>query len=162
MPSVDFASLAVLIVDDNRHMRTVVRTILEAMGVRQIREAADGGDALQKFALFPADLIICDRVMQPMDGVEFVQRVRTGAESPNPYVPIIMLTAHTEVQRIVEARNAGVHEVLAKPISAKALAERIAALIEKPRPFVRNGDYFGPSQRRDLPAPPRSPSGARA
>ena len=152
MPSVDFANLAVLVVDDNRHMRTVVRTILEALGVKQIREAADGADALQKFALFAADLIICDRVMQPMDGVEFVTRVRTGTESPNPYVPIIMLTAHTEVQRIVEARNAGVHEVLAKPISAKALADRIAMLFENPRPFVRSGTYFGPSQRRDLPA----------
>ena len=162
MPSVDFASLAVLIVDDNRHMRTVVRTILEAMGVRQIREAADGADALQKFALFPADLIICDRVMQPMDGVEFVTRVRTGPESPNPYVPIIMLTAHTEVQRIMEARNAGVHDVLAKPISAKALAERIVALFENPRPFVRSSGYFGPSQRRDPPAATRPPAAARS
>ena len=162
MPSVDFASLAVLIVDDNRHMRTVVRTILEAMGIKQIREAADGADALQKFALFPADLIICDRVMQPMDGVELVQRVRTGAESPNPYVPIIMLTAHTEVARIVEARNAGVHEVLAKPISAKALAERIAALFENPRPFIRSAAYFGPTQRRDLPAGSRPATAARA
>lgn len=162
MPSVDFTTLAVLVVDDNRHMRTVVRTILEALGVRQIREAADGADALQKFSLFQADLIICDRVMQPMDGVEFVMRVRTGTDSPNPYVPIIMLTAHTEVQRIVEARNAGVHEVLAKPISAKALAERITALFENPRPFVRSGDYFGPSQRRDLPAAPRPVNANRA
>jgi CheY-like chemotaxis protein len=139
-------------VDDNRHTRAVVRTILEALGVTKLREAVDGTDGIQKFQLFPADIIICDRVMEPMDGLEFVRRVRTGNESPNPYVPIIMLTAHTELNRIVEARNAGVHEVLAKPISAKALADRIMTILRNPRPFVRRGEYFGPVQRRDLPA----------
>lgn len=152
MTPAEFSNLAVLLVDDNRHTRTVVRTILETLGVTRIREAVDGADALQKFQLFPADLIICDRVMEPMDGLEFVRRVRNGPDSPNAYVPIIMLTAHTELNKIVEARNAGVHEVLAKPISAKALAERIVAIIRNPRPFVRRGDYFGPVQRRDLPA----------
>src|SRR5690606_30837300 len=151
MSPVDFPALCVLLVDDNRHTRAVVRTILESLGVTKIREAIDGSDALQKFQLFPADLVICDRVMTPMDGLEFVRRVRHGDESPNPYVPIIMLTAHTELNKIVEARNAGVHEVLAKPISAKSLAERIVAIVRHPRPFVRRGDYFGPIQRRDLP-----------
>lgn len=151
MTPADFASLCVLLVDDNKHTRAVVRTILEALGVTKIREAVDGTDGLQKFQLFPADLIICDRVMEPMDGLEFVRRVRTSDDSPNPYVPIIMLTAHTELNRIVEARNAGVHEVLAKPISAKALADRILTILRNPRPFVRRGEYFGPAQRRDLP-----------
>lgn len=151
MTPADFASLCVLLVDDNRHTRAVVRTILEALGVTKLREAVDGTDGIQKFQLFPADIIICDRVMEPMDGLEFVRRVRTGNESPNPYVPIIMLTAHTELNKIVEARNAGVHEVLAKPISAKALADRIVTILRNPRPFVRRGEYFGPVQRRDLP-----------
>src|SRR3546814_17973915 len=84
--------------------------------------------------------------MAPMDGLEFVRRVRTGEKSPNRYVPIIMLTAHTELHKIVEARNAGVHEVLAKPISAKALAERIVMVLHNPRPFERRGDYFGRSE----------------
>ena len=151
MTPADFASLCVLLVDDNRHTRAVVRTILEALGVTKLREAVDGTDGIQKFQLFPADIIICDRVMEPMDGLEFVRRVRTGNESPNPYVPIIMLTAHTELNKIVEARNAGVHEVLAKPISAKALADRIITILRNPRPFVRRVEYFGPVQRRDLP-----------
>jgi two-component system, chemotaxis family, chemotaxis protein CheY len=137
MSSVEFSSLSVLIVDDNRHMRTVVRTILEMLGVRRIREAADGADALKTFAQFQADLIVCDRVMAPMDGVEFITRVRTSPDSPNPDVPILMLTAHTDVQRIVEARDAGVHDILAKPISAKSLAERITTLLARPRPFAR-------------------------
>jgi len=64
-----------------------------------------------------------------------------------------MLTGHTEMNRVVEARDAGVHEFLAKPISVKGLYSRIRSIIERPRPFVRAGLYFGPDRRRrDNPA----------
>ena len=80
--------------------------------------------------------------------------VRSGEDSPNPYVPIIMLTGHTELHRVCEARDAGVNEFLAKPISAKALYSRVASIIEFPRPFIRTKSYFGPCRRRrNLGAP---------
>jgi DNA-binding response OmpR family regulator len=59
-----------------------------------------------------------------------------------------MLTGHTEMNRVMEARDAGVHEFLAKPISAKSIYARIRAIIERPRPFIRAGVYFGPDRRR--------------
>jgi DNA-binding response OmpR family regulator len=77
-----------------------------------------------------------------------VRLVRTGKDSPNPFVPIIMLTGHTEMHRVIEARDAGVHEFLAKPISAKGLYSRVKSIIERPRPFIRAGLYFGPDRRR--------------
>ncbi len=83
-----------------------------------------------------------------MDGLEFVRLVRTDTESPNPFVPVIMLTAHTEAKRVVEARDAGVTEFLAKPISAHQLYSRILAVIERPRPFIRAKAYVGPERRR--------------
>jgi len=52
------------------------------------------------------------------------------------------------MNRVVEARDAGVHEFLAKPLSAKGLYSRIRSIIERPRPFVRAGQYFGPDRRR--------------
>jgi len=63
-------------------------------------------------------------------------------------VPIIMLTGHTEMHRVIEARDSGVHEFIAKPISAKGLYSRIKSIIDKPRQFVRVGLYFGPDRRR--------------
>lgn len=148
MHSYSLDRLNFLIVDDNKHMRALVKTILHALGAKQVTEAADGADAFKELRHFPADIIICDWNMSPLDGLDFVRLVRTGKDSPNPFVPIIMLTGHTEMHRVVEARDAGVHEFLAKPISAKSLYSRIKSIIDRPRPFVRTKTYFGPDRRR--------------
>ncbi len=145
----------VLVLDDNRHMRSLVQSILHALGVKQIREASDAPEAFKELQHFHADVIIADWHMEPLDGLDFVRLVRTAKDSPNPYVPIIMLTGHTEYQRVCEARDAGVNEFLAKPISAKALYSRFASIIENPRPFIRTKTYFGPDRRRQNLGPPR-------
>lgn len=144
----DLSGVNFLIVEDNAHMRNLVKTILHTLGVRNIREASDGADAFKELRSFPVDIILTDWAMSPIDGIEFTRLVRNGADSPNPYVPIIMLSAHTEMTRVAEARDAGVNEFLAKPISAKSLITRINAVIERPRPFVRSKNYFGPDRRR--------------
>lgn len=148
MAGYNLERLNFLIVDDNKHMRALVKTILHALGSKNVAEAADGADAFKELRVFPADIIICDWNMSPLDGMDFVRLVRTGKDSPNPFVPIIMLTGHTELNRVLEARDAGVHEFLAKPISAKGLYSRLRSIIENPRPFVRTAIYFGPDRRR--------------
>jgi len=86
--------------------------------------------------------------MFPLDGVEFTRLVRNSPDSTNPYLPIIMMTGHSEKSRVVEARDAGVTEFVVKPITAKAILERMNAVIYKPRPFVKTDGYFGPDRRR--------------
>lgn len=137
-----------LIVEDNKHMSMLIKTILATLGVREAVEAADGADAFKVLRHFAADIIICDWVMQPLDGLDFARLVRTGKDSPNPYVPIIMLTGYTEMNRVTEARDTGVNEFLAKPVSAKKLYSRIRAIIEHNRPFIKTKAYFGPDRRR--------------
>jgi two-component system chemotaxis response regulator CheY len=137
-----------LIVDDNKHMRALIKTLLHALGAKNCHEAMDGADAFKELRHFPADIIICDWNMSPLDGIDFVRLVRTGKDSPNPYVPIIMLTGHTELAKVVEARDSGVHEFLAKPISAKSVYSRVKSILENPRPFVQTATYFGPDRRR--------------
>jgi len=137
-----------LIVDDNKHMRALVKTILHALGSKNCHEAGDGADAFKELRHFPADIIICDWNMSPLDGLDFVKLVRTGGDSPNPFVPIIMLTGHTEMAKVLEARDSGVHEFLAKPISARSLYSRIRTIIERPREFIKAKYYFGPDRRR--------------
>jgi DNA-binding response OmpR family regulator len=61
-----------------------------------------------------------------------------------------MLTGHSEKRRVVAARDAGVTEFLVKPLSARALYERIVNVVVNPRPFVRTKTYFGPDRRRNL------------
>ena len=148
MSDYNLSRLNFLIVDDNKHMLALVKGILHALGVKNVLEAVDGADAFKELRHFPADVIISDWNMSPLDGMDFVRMVRTGSDSPNPFVPIIMLTGYTEMNRVTEARDSGVHEFLAKPISAKKLYGRIKSIIEHPRSFVRVGLYFGPDRRR--------------
>ena len=95
------------------------------------------------------------------DGLRLLHRIRRDPESQNPFVPIIMLSAFTEKFRITKARDAGVNEFLAKPISPKSLYQRIASIIEKPRPFVRTTSFFGPCRRRQNLGPPNGCSDRR-
>ncbi len=127
-----FDRLNVLTVDDNRNMRTLFESILLALGVRNIHEACDVKQAFHDLQYFQADIVITDWNMEPLNGLDFVRMVREGEDSPNPYVPIIMVTGHSELQRVCEARDAGVNEFLAKPISAKALYSRLVSIIEFP------------------------------
>jgi len=142
--------LSVLVVDDNQHMRSLVRTILESLGVSQIMEARDGAHALEKMAQTQIDLMIVDWNMEPMDGLALTRYLRTAEDSPDQFVPVIMLSGHTERARVMEARDAGVTEFMAKPVSARSLYARIVSIIENPRPFVRTAEYFGPDRRRQM------------
>jgi CheY-like chemotaxis protein len=143
-----FESLRVLLVDDNQHMRAIVMTVLAGVGVKHVRETRDGSEALECLRNWPADLAIVDFQMFPLDGVEFTRIVRNAPDSKNPYLPIVMMTGHSERSRVVEARDAGVTEFVAKPLTAKAVLDRIQAVIYHPRPFVRTATYFGPDRRR--------------
>ncbi len=146
--SYNFENMAVMVVDDNRHMRHLIQTILNSLGIRQVAQAEDGAAALKELQTFPADIVVCDWNMQPLDGIEFTRLIRTSEDSPNVYLPIIMLTGYTEMERVTEARDSGINEFLAKPVSAKKLYDRIRTIVETPRNFIRTEKYFGPDRRR--------------
>ncbi|MEK9754423.1 MAG: response regulator [Rhodospirillaceae bacterium] len=138
----------VLIVDDNRHMRFLLKTILHTIGIRDIMEAGDDSYALKIMNTFPADVIITDWRMEPLDGLDLTRMIRTSSDSPNPFVPMVMLTGHTETARVQEARDAGITELLAKPVSSKMVYHRLVQLIEKPRTLVKARRFTGPDRRR--------------
>ncbi|PZR37467.1 response regulator [Caulobacter segnis] len=148
-------TLKVLLVDDNQHMRILLIEILRAVGIRHVFEATDGVEALAVMRQTSIDVVITDLSMGPLDGLHFVQLLRRAPESPNPYTPVIMITGHSTERRVNEARDVGVNEFLAKPVTARAVIDRLMRLIENPRPFVRGGAYFGPDRRRrDSPRHP--------
>jgi CheY-like chemotaxis protein len=148
MERIDFSRLRFLVIDDNAHMRQIVRTILHGFGAREVLEAADGTAGLETFTQAHPDIVITDWVMPIFNGIELTQMIRQPGANHNPFVPIIMLTAYTEKSRVLAARDAGVTEFLAKPISAKALYLRIHNCIVNPRPFIKTDTYFGPDRRR--------------
>ncbi|MEE2525819.1 response regulator [Hyphobacterium sp. HN65] len=145
----DFSKLFVLVVDDNEPMQRIVHTILEAFGVTRVIYATDADQAVGILETEPVDIVICDEIMPNMTGSEFCRAVRTS-DKINPHLPIIILTAFANRNNVIKARDAGATEFCAKPVSIQTLFNRIAAVIDRPRPFVRATSFVGPDRRRSL------------
>lgn len=141
-------SIRFLIVEDNANMATILRTMLQGLGCRDIKEARDVGHGLEIVMNSRPDIALVDFELEDMNGVEFVNFVRGAPDSVNPYLPIIMITAHSSRGVVGEALEAGVNEFLTKPISAKALYDRVYRIIEAPRMNIKVDNYRGPDRRR--------------
>ncbi len=148
MSNYNLQALSVLYVDPNRRMHAIVKSILDAMWISKVRFVADAAEAYVDLRRSLPDILITDWLMELGDGLGHVRQVREEEDSPNPYLPIILLTAHTEQHRVIAARDAGVTEILAKPVSIKGLYTRIIEIVERPRPFVKTKHFFGPDRRR--------------
>ena len=150
--SARLAHIKIVIVDDEHYMRKVVRTMLMGIGVRTVYEAADGPEGLELIRTMAPDLVIVDWEMPGLDGAGFVRMVRSPQTFPYPDVPIIMLTGHGERSRVIEAVKIGVNEFLLKPVSSKALLDRLVAVLTKPRKSVQSANYYGPVPRNLITA----------
>lgn len=150
----DLECLRVLLIDGNRHMRATVRSILQTLGCSIIHECGDAAEALRENLYTDIDLIIVSWLLQPLTGPEFVKMVRTGEDSPNKFIPIIMMSGQCTHKDLFVARDAGVNEFLAKPISPNTLYQRILSVIETPRAFITQKSYSGPCRRRRSLGPP--------
>ena len=142
--------LHVLVVEDVIYTQNLIKMILQGLGVGRISLVKDGAEGLQVLRIQPVDIVFCDIRMEVLDGLEMVKMIRTAKGSPNPYVPIIMVTGCTKFADVMAACNAGATEFLAKPIFPAAIYSRIAHVINHPRPFVKTKDYCGPDRRRKI------------
>ena len=143
----DLSGLEVLYVEKHDFMRSLVKMVLTTLGIRKVRVAGNLDTAYSMFLDNPPDIIICDWA-PGFDGLAFLDRVRETEKEPERYVPFIVVSAYTEREQVISARDHGMTEFLGKPFSARLLYDRICTIIEHPRPFVEAGVYFGPERRR--------------
>ncbi len=141
-------NIRVLIVDPNTFMRSVIQNALQVFGGRHFAHAGDGADGFNRMRSFIPDIIFTEWMMAPLDGLELTRLVRTGKDSLNPYVPVIVVTAHAERRHVLVARHAGINGFVAKPVSPTNLLRHIIEVIEYPRAFISSTGYFGPDRRR--------------
>ncbi len=143
-----FDRVRILVVEDNNPMLEICKTLLMTFGVGDVIVAKNGNDGFRLFCKENPDIVIADWMMHPTDGISLTRRIRSDFQSPNHYVPVLLMTGFSEKKRVVQARDAGVTEFLVKPFTARDLYKRIAQVIERPRQFVRSEDFFGPDRRR--------------
>ncbi len=144
--------LNILIVDGNSYMRKVTRTMLMNLGAKSVIESADGISALETIRTCDPDIMLLDWDMPVLNGMEVMRIVRSPGVFPRPNLPIIMLTSRAQRSTVMQAMQAGVHEFLVKPTSAKALQDRLASIVVNPRPMVQVGDSYVPQPRKLTPS----------
>jgi CheY-like chemotaxis protein len=148
----------VLIVEDQMQIRTLLASVLRTFGVGNILRASNGAEAIEILRTASkdptatgtgqVDVILSDWVMHPVDGAMLLRWVRKHKESPNRFLPFIMITAFADPARVQFARDLGVTEFLAKPFSAQSVATHLLAAMKDKRRYVRIGSFFGPDRRR--------------
>ncbi|UEM20022.1 response regulator [Skermanella mucosa] len=144
MPS----DVRVVVAEDDRGTRLVLRGLLRSLGVRDFAECANGAEAFVQIQRSAPDILISDWEMPEVSGIALTRLVRNHPDSPNPLMPVIMLTSHSNHQLVERARDAGVTAFLAKPVSRKALAARLEAAVHRSRCYVLTRRFFGPDRRR--------------
>lgn len=151
-----FDGLCILVADDNRFVRSILVTVLKALGVGRILQAENGEEA-EAFLEVSAqmhgdgkevDIIMADHLMEPGSGLGLLRYVRSHESEKIKFIPFIMMSGEADRTAVTDARDAGVTEYLAKPMSVLGVASRLLAVIDRPRAFIRAPDYFGPDRRR--------------
>ncbi|MBL8645389.1 MAG: response regulator [Rhodospirillaceae bacterium] len=141
--------ISFLVVEDKAYMRRLIKGVLETLGAKMIDETDNGKDALNIIRQAPPDVVLTEYWLAPLNGVELLRAVRNDKGNVR-FTPIIMITAETRREKVIGARNCGVTEYIAKPITAKGVFLRIREVIERPRPFIDSKAYFGPDRRRRM------------
>jgi two-component system, chemotaxis family, chemotaxis protein CheY len=139
--------LRALIVDDSDSMRELLSRLLKRIGIDST-QFADGSAALSAVLSISPDFILTDLSMAPMDGLTFTKTLRKARDERARQIPIIMVTGFTERSKLEAARDSGISAVLAKPVTATTLYNRIEEVILRPRTFLNVPSYMGPCRRR--------------
>ncbi len=126
----DYGKLKILVVEDDKHARTVIRSLLRQIGVRVIMEAANGRDGLVELVRDPPHIVLCDVHMQPVDGREFLKTLRGMKITRVKDTPVIFLTADASRDTVLFAKEFEIDGYLVKPPSVASLKARIDAIAE--------------------------------
>lgn len=160
MNNIDLSRVSILVVEDSQFIRSLIVNSLRVMGVGSIQSVDDGGQAIEfiklvdsdpmKAGMMGIDLVISDWEMSPVNGMILLRWIRRHKDSPDRFIPFLMLTGYSEPKRVQDARTMGVNEFMSKPFTVNALADKLFSIINKPRQFVHTGSYFGPDRRRQV------------
>src|SRR3954468_2153358 len=145
---IDFSQIRFLVIDPSPISIELTRDVLFMMGARTIRNCSNTDRAIEALRTDPFDIVITEWNTAPMTGLQFIEYVRTSPMSPNRLMPILLMTARSEEEYVVQARDRGITEFVAQPFTVESLHRRLVSIIAFPRQFIDADRYFGPDRRR--------------
>ncbi len=147
----------VLVLDGDPTSQLIVTQILLGFGARNVHKCATVDEAWASVQQAPFDLIIVDPGSAAEQVYEFVAQLRRSGHADNRFAPVLVVTGHTQLADVNNARDCGANFVIAKPIAAEVLYERFVWLARENRQFVACKSYIGPDRRFNSEHPPGSP-----
>ena len=145
-----FQNISVLVVESSEPMAALARDVLTTFGIKKIYSAYDIQKGFDISRHEKPDLVITDWLGDSNDGLALIKLLRTDSRSPDPLIPIILMTGFTYKDKIFAARDAGISELLVKPYTAHSMYHKIENLIEKPKAFVKTDSFLGPDRRHRM------------
>ena len=122
-------NMKILVVDDFSTMRRIIKNLLRDLGFTNTQEADDGNTGLPMLQSGSFDFLITDWNMPGMTGIDLLRAVR--ADSRLAKLPVLMVTAESKREQIIEAAQAGVNGYVVKPFTATTLEEKISKIFER-------------------------------
>ncbi len=144
---INLAALNFLIASNNAQERQAAKGILHTLGARNIRLVPDGSEAIAEMKRFLADVVFCEWDMSPVNGLQFTQHIRAEGKGIGQFAVIIALCGKLSQQLVVKARDVGVNDFIAKPMSIGSVTSRLHRIFNNPKDFARSDAYFGPDRR---------------
>ncbi|MCV0427457.1 MAG: response regulator [Roseibium sp.] len=131
-------------------MRAILRSVLSGFGIRSVFEASDGAEALELVVDRKPDIVLCDWVMSPFGGNEFLRILRGDRDPIISTIPVLVVTAHAKRATILEAIEIGIHGFVAKPIAPAILYRHIGEVLERQEMQGRSKGIMGPGQQQPV------------
>lgn len=143
----NLGGLTFMVGDSSESFRTILNGILRGFGVSNVVVCSDGKAMKQLLTAKHVDILLVEFDLPTVPGHEIVKTMREDPESPFRFIPMVVMTSHTQQRNVEKARDCGANMVIAKPISAKVLFDRLAWMSREPRPFIQAPTYNGPDRR---------------
>jgi two-component system chemotaxis response regulator CheY len=121
--------MKILVVDDFSTMRRIVKNLLKQLGFENIDEAEDGAQAYSKLKEGGYGFVVTDWNMPNMDGLDLLKKVRSDPEIKD--IPMLMVTAEAEKEKVITAIQAGVNNYIVKPFTGEVLKEKMDKIFER-------------------------------
>jgi two-component system, chemotaxis family, chemotaxis protein CheY len=146
-PSINLRDLLILVADPSPYLCMLVHGILRGFGATKVLEVRSSFGVLETLAGQKVDVLLCDGRLPPHGGLSLTRAIRHNPENENRTMPILIMTSDPREAAVKAARDVGANMVIAKPLSAASLYDRLTWIAFNPRQFINTDTYFGPDRR---------------
>jgi len=161
-PRYNLANAKVMLVEPNPHAMDILSQIFAGFGVRNPYRCTNAEEAIAVAKKSELDLIVSEANLEGKDGYEFVRWLRRTDLDPNRFCAVILVSGHTPLSKVESARACGANYILSKPLTPKAIIDRIVWVSLQNRAFIECDTYVGPDRRFHSIGPPPNTEGRRS